>query len=202
MEDKKAELYRCGKELFSTKGFKDTNVADITKLAGVGVGTFYNYYSSKEKLFLEIYIDENSQMTKRILDRINMELEPEVLIKQLLAMNMEEMMANPILSQWYNRDVFSKIEKLYREENGLDSVDFMYHTFYVMVQKWQGEGKMRTDIDGEMIMAIFGAVIKIGFYKEEIGLKFFPRLQDLLTDFVLKGLTDCRGAGDGAKTPA
>ncbi len=202
MEDKKAELYRCGKELFSTKGFKDTNVADITKLAGVGVGTFYNYYSSKEKLFLEIYIDENSQMTKRILDRINMELEPEVLIRQLLAMNMEEMMANPILSQWYNRDVFSKIEKLYREENGLDSVDFMYHTFYVMVQKWQAEGKMRTDIDGEMIMAIFGAVIKIGFYKEEIGLKFFPRLQDLLTDFVLKGLTDCRGAGDGAKTPA
>lgn len=43
MEDKKMELFNRGKELFSAKGFKDTNVADITKMAGVSVGTFYNY---------------------------------------------------------------------------------------------------------------------------------------------------------------
>ena len=49
MQDKKAEIYKSAKELFSSKGFKDTNVSDITKQAGMAVGTFYNYYSSKEK---------------------------------------------------------------------------------------------------------------------------------------------------------
>jgi len=29
-----------------------------------------------------------------------------------------------------------------------------------------------------------------GYNKEEIGLQYFPELQDHLTDFVLKGLTD------------
>ena len=201
MEDKRAELYKCGKELFSQKGFKDTNVADITKLAGMSVGSFYNYYPSKESLFMNIFLDENQKLSKGLLESIDMNLPPAMLIRQLLEMNMERMAANPILCQWYNRDVFAKIEKLYREENGLGSVDFLYHTFYVMVQKWQAEGRMRTDISGEMIMAMFGAIIKIGFYKEEIGLKFFPQLQDYLTDFVLLGLTDSRYTGGGMKTP-
>ena len=41
-------------------------------------------------------------------------------------------------------------------------------------------------------MAIFGAIIRIGYHKEEIGLAYFPALQDYLTEFVLKGLTDVR----------
>lgn len=48
MEDKKADIFNCGKELFSSKGFKDTNVSQIA------VG-YINYYSSKKKLFLDIY---------------------------------------------------------------------------------------------------------------------------------------------------
>jgi hypothetical protein len=42
-----------------------------------------------------------------------------------------------------------------------------------------------------MIMAIFGAIIRIGYHKEEIGLQYFPELQDYITEFVLKGLTEC-----------
>ena len=202
VEDKRTELYRCAKELFSKKGFKDTNVADITKAAGFGVGTFYNYYSSKEKLFMEIYMEENNHLSKDLLASIDLSQEPITLIKQLLILNMEKMLANPILCQWYNRDVSGRIEKLFREETGSEANNFLYQTFYVLVQKWQAEGKMRSDIDSEMIMAIFGAIIKIGFYKEEIGLKYFPQLQDYLTEFVLKGLTDCRGAGNGNKAPA
>lgn len=40
MEDKKTKIYDCGKEIFSNKGFKDTNVSDITKKAGIAIGTF------------------------------------------------------------------------------------------------------------------------------------------------------------------
>lgn len=46
MPDKKEELFRADRELFYSKGFKDVNVSEITKIAGVAVGTFYNYYSS------------------------------------------------------------------------------------------------------------------------------------------------------------
>lgn len=191
MENKKAELFRSGKELFSTKGFKDTNVADITKTAGVSVGTFYNYYPSKEKLFMEIFAEENVKLMKSIMGSVDLNDDPVELVKRILVINLEGMKANPILSQWYNRDVFNKIERLYREENGLQAVDFLYGEFIELVQKWQSEGKMRSDISSEMIMAMFEAIIRIGSHKEEIGLQYFPGLQEYMAEFVLKGLTDC-----------
>ena len=192
MEDKKTVLFNCAKELFATRGFKGTNVADITKQAGFSVGTFYNYYPSKDKLFVEILEQETSVLMKHIMKSVNLDDDPVKLIKQLLVLNMEGMLSNPILSQWYNPDVYNKIEKLFREEDGLQAIDFLYRDFLKLVQKWQAEGKMRSDISSEMIMAIFGAIIRIGYHKEEIGLKYFPELQDHLTDFVLKGLTDCQ----------
>jgi len=191
MEDKKKLLYDCANELFATKGFKDTSVADITQMAGVSVGTFYNYYPSKDRLFIEIFLRENTGMMKGLMRSIDSDDEPAIFIKKLLAMNMEAMQSNPILSQWYSPEVYSKIEKLFREVNGLQTGDFLYMDFIKQVKKWQAEGKMRSDISSEMIMAIFGAIIRIGFLKEEIGLQYFPGVQDLMTDFVLKGLTDC-----------
>ena len=35
---------------FSKKGYKDTSVADIMSTADLGIGTFYNYFNSKEDL--------------------------------------------------------------------------------------------------------------------------------------------------------
>lgn len=186
--DKKAEILKCGKELFSTRGFKDTNVADITKMAGMATGTFYNYYPSKDKLFMEIYIEENSKLKKSIMESLNMEAGPIEIMKEMMFLNLQGMTANPILKEWYNREVFSKIEQSFREEDGLERVDFLYENFREVVKKWQAEGKMRSDIDAEMIMAIFSALTNVETHKEEIGFQYFPQLLEYLAEFVMKGL--------------
>ena len=190
MKNKQEILFDCARQLFATKGYRDTAVADITGLAGFAVGTFYRYYPSKDKLFFEILTAETTAMMKGILLTLNMDDDPVTLIKQLLTRNMEGMLSNPILVQWYQPDVYDKIETVFRQENGLDAMTFLYHDFFVLVQKWQSEGKMRTDISCEMIMAIFSAILHLGYHKEEIGLDYFPALQDHLTDFVLQGLTN------------
>lgn len=191
MIDKKKDILNCGRELFSSKGFKDTNVSDITKMTGIGVGTFYNYYPSKEKLFLEIFLEENVKLKKRIMESIDLDDDPLKVVKEVLSMNMSGIYTNPILRQWYNKDVFSKIERLYREEKGNSIVDFLYDSFAETIKKWQAEGKMRDDIDSELIMAFFAAIINIDTHKEEIGIQHFPHILDYIADFVMKGLTDC-----------
>ena len=47
---------------------------------------------------------------------------------------------------------------------------------------------MRDDIDSELIMAIFTALIVIDTHKEEIGLQYFPQILDYLTEFTMRGL--------------
>ena len=192
MEDKKADIFNCGKELFSSKGFKDTNVSDITKMAGIAVGTFYKYYSSKEKLFLEIFQNENVMLKQSIMKSVDLNEEPISLIKKLMSLNISGMNSNPILREWYNRDVFSKIEQEYREDNGVAKFDFVYNIFFELVNKWQAEGKIRKDIDGELIMGFFLSIINIDNHKEEIGLQHFPHIIDYLAEFIMKGLMDCQ----------
>lgn len=195
MDDKRSALYERAKELFGEKGFKDTGIADITRAAGVSVGTFYNCYPSKDRLFLEIFRDENVRLMREITSSIDPDAEPAALIREMMERNMRGMMKSPILRQWFDPDAFGRIERIFREEDGLGAMDFLYRDFIALVEKWQAQGRMRSDIDSGMIMAIFGAIIRIGHHREEIGLEYFPALQEHLTGFVLRGLTEGCGAG-------
>ncbi|MEK4259146.1 TetR/AcrR family transcriptional regulator [Paenibacillus sp. FSL R7-0163] len=191
MEDKKTKIYECAKELFSNKGFKDTNVSGITKMAGIAVGSFYNYYPSKEKLFMDIFLEENEKLKKSCMQSLDMSQSPLAVIRQMMALNLEGMIANPILKEWYNKSVFAKIEQLYREETNIQVNDFLYDSFHEIIKQWQADGKMRSDMDSKMIMMIFGAMINVETHKEEIGLEYFPQLLDNMLELIMKGLTDC-----------
>jgi AcrR family transcriptional regulator len=190
MVDKKAKILDSGKELFSTQGFKDTNVADITKKAGIATGTFYLYYPSKEELFMEIYLEENEKLKRAIMETVDPDGDPLTVLMELMQKNMQGMAANPILREWYNKDIFNKIEEKFRQQNGLEQVDFLYQSFIEIIQKWQADGKMRRDIDSEMIMALFSVVIIVDLHKDEIGFQYFPKIQEYLTEFIMNGLRD------------
>ena len=95
MTDKKTEILRCGKILFTEQGFKKTNVSQITEMAGVATGTFYLYYPSKESLFMEIYMEENKKLKRAIMEDVDMDDEPMQVIQELMQRNMEGMAATP-----------------------------------------------------------------------------------------------------------
>lgn len=188
--DKKQIIHDRAKELFTEKGFRDTNIAEIAKRAGIGVGTFYLNYPSKEKLFMEIFTEENCALKQRCLDALDFSERPETITAQMLKLNMEGIRENPILRLWYENGVAQKLEQLFREENTLGSLSFLYDTFLVVVERWQAEGKIRRDIDSRMIMMVFAAIVNTDTHKDEIGLEYFPELLRVMTELVMRGLTD------------
>lgn len=48
-------LADTAEKIFGTKGFFNASIVEITHKAGVAQGTFYNYFSSKEDIFLEVF---------------------------------------------------------------------------------------------------------------------------------------------------
>ena len=189
MADKKELIYKSGEKIFAQKGFKETNVSEITRDAGIGVGTYYSYYDSKEELFMEIYLDRNKKLKHKLMKNVDANGEPMEVIQSLMAQNYIAMMEDDILRQWYDRQAFMKVEEKYREEKGADEVGFVYDIFYDIFAKWQKEGKVRSDIDTELIMAMFGALITIDTHKEEVGAKYFPEIMSRLAEFIINGLT-------------
>ena len=191
MSDKKTDIFNSGRELFYSKGFKETNVSDIAKMAGIGVGTFYNYYSSKEKLFLEVYIKENEQVKKRIVESLDPNGDPVTVVQKFVTQMVSTMNSNLILKEWYNRDIFSELEQYYHQEER-NTECFMQSFCADLIKKWKAEGKIRNDLDDELVLAMFDSLAYIDTHKEEIGIHHFPQIIGYLAEFIMKGLTDYR----------
>jgi len=56
-EERRAELVKTARQLFSVKGVDQTSVSDIVKAVGVAQGTFYWYFSSKDEV-LNVVVEE------------------------------------------------------------------------------------------------------------------------------------------------
>ena len=55
------------RNLFSQKDFRSVTVREIARVAGVSIGTIYNYYENIDDLFLDIFIKSGEEVT-RLLD--------------------------------------------------------------------------------------------------------------------------------------
>ncbi|BCS88259.1 TetR/AcrR family transcriptional regulator [Pseudodesulfovibrio sediminis] len=64
------ELMASAIELFGSKGFSSTSVAEITDNAGYAKGSFYRHWNSKDELFLQIVEQKFKQYRATRHDRI------------------------------------------------------------------------------------------------------------------------------------
>jgi AcrR family transcriptional regulator len=191
MDDKQKEIFNSARKLFSLKGFKDTNVAEIAKDAGIGVGTFYNYYPSKEELFLKVFIEENMDLKRSMFQRVSPDDDLVTVTSKMMKEYIDAVNTNRILGEWYNQKLFSKLERYFSKKNGVRYLDdFMHGEIAGLIKKWKSEGKLRNDIDDGLILAMLYSVVYVDMHKTEIGIQHFPQIIALLYEFILKGLTD------------
>lgn len=60
-------ILNAAAQQFEVHGFANTSIAGIMQAAGLGVGTFYNYFSSKEEVLLTLAKNLREQVAKSIL---------------------------------------------------------------------------------------------------------------------------------------
>jgi len=53
-KEKREIILMSAAELFAKNGFHETNITDIAHSAGIGKGTVYEYFSSKDELYIEV----------------------------------------------------------------------------------------------------------------------------------------------------
>ena len=127
--DKKQALKTAAYEVFSKKGYKATGISEIARQAGMAVGSFYNYYESKEAIFLDIYIDENNRVRQAMIEELDWEIDMIDLISQLFAQSRTLISSNKILAEWYNPAIADELHSYYSSEEG--KVANPFHQFLV-----------------------------------------------------------------------
>ena len=128
-EDKKAALKSAALDIFGQKGYKATGISEIARQAKVAVGSFYNYYDSKEAIFLDVYIEENKRIRQKMMKEIDWQGEAVDLVAQLFAWSRRLISPNKILSEWYNPAISDYLRNYYDSENGKEENTF--HQFLI-----------------------------------------------------------------------
>lgn len=86
--DRKKEIFHAAFLVFLRSGFKDAKVENIAKEAGIGKGTIYHYFGSKEEILSQMtayYMDEYFEKIKEI---FSSQLEFKGMLNQWLEFNL------------------------------------------------------------------------------------------------------------------
>ena len=70
-QDKREAIMAAALGLFVERGFYGTAVPEIAERAGVGAGTIYRYFESKEALVNALYRTEKMRFAQNVVERVN-----------------------------------------------------------------------------------------------------------------------------------
>ncbi len=79
-EQTKEKILLCAEKVFSAKGYYEAQISDIARLAKIAKGTIYQYFESKEALFvflIERYVEEGERYVSLSLDDFLGDVNPQ-----------------------------------------------------------------------------------------------------------------------------
>lgn len=130
--NRKDALLKIGERLFSQHGYRDVSIRDITNAAGLGMGSFYTYFQSKEQLYDAIIDGIEERGIKDVERRVTSFRSPLFRLKALYRYATLSLRTNDILRGIYSGEkrylypglqarsqrgptLFSRIESLIEE---------------------------------------------------------------------------------------
>jgi AcrR family transcriptional regulator len=156
----RARLIEAARRIAATRGIEATPISEITEEAGVGVGSFYNHFATKEKL-LEAVISDTFEAHGAALDRIH---EGKDDIAEILAQNIRltvRMVDHDPIWGWFavrtglyapqlQSSLGGRLERDLRR--GFDAGRFASYDERTTVAAFGGAllGVMRTKLEGEL----------------------------------------------------
>jgi TetR/AcrR family fatty acid metabolism transcriptional regulator len=77
----KNRIYTSAIELMEQEGFDNITITDISEKAGVSVGAFYHYFSSKNDILAEIFRQADEYFSTKVVNALSRATVPEQIIE-------------------------------------------------------------------------------------------------------------------------
>jgi AcrR family transcriptional regulator len=97
-------LLRIGERLFAQHGYRDVGIKDITAAAGLGMGSFYTYFPSKEAFYSAILDSLEERGVRDVEKHVNSLRSPLFRLKALFRYTVLSLRSNEILRGIYRRE--------------------------------------------------------------------------------------------------
>ena len=141
-DKRRAEIVRACRELYQTMSFKDITIKEISKYTSFSRPSIYNYFTTKESIFLEIFREEyalwcddmdtiitkyKKLSVKKFTDKLAQTLENRPVLLKLLSMNLYDLEENCSLTD------LTTFKREYRR--ALDTVERLLTVYFPRMHK-------------------------------------------------------------------
>lgn len=150
-ELKRRQIINVASQMFAKSGYKDTNIAEIARTAGVSEGTIYEYYQNKENLLINIPEDKLCKLLAQL--RNTPENELRKIIHALFNFHNEDRNYSTILVLMLrpNKNFY------YSESNKI--LDEIFEVIQKNIHIGQKDGSFKKDLDPSVYRALlFGSI--------------------------------------------
>ncbi len=161
--DKRDAYLQVGEKLFSRYGYRDVSIQDITQAAGMGTGSFYNYFRSKEVFYgaiIDVIEQQGMQKTDRILSRLQSPLSKLKAIARFSTLGIRR---NPILRGIITRDrkyTYPGLEARLADKNSL--AEHLQEAIGDIIREGSNKRVFRSGLfhnPKAMVIAIYNAIL-------------------------------------------
>ncbi|MEF8973577.1 MAG: TetR/AcrR family transcriptional regulator [Haloarcula sp.] len=184
----RADLLDAGRELFAQYGLGKTTIADLTSEVGIGTSTFYQFFDSKEALYLAV-LDREGEAIARRLNKTGVidGDDPETVVREFLCFLFDEIETNPLVRQLVVSDELDRLRE-YRtpEEREAERAEEV-ETIRAFTDPFVERGAVHGE-DPELVARAVGAVPYLTLHEEDIGTDHYPDVREFIIETFARGL--------------
>ncbi|GGC92596.1 TetR/AcrR family transcriptional regulator [Halopseudomonas salina] len=158
IKDKRTAILQAALKVFAEGGVNGVPMPVLAEQAGVGTGTIYRYFSSKEVLVNELFREEKLNLNKRLYANLDKSLTP----KESFALVWERMVAYTREAPESYRFMELQDHRPYLDEQSRTMEHEAIAPILAYYRRLQEQGVYREDIRAEVLMAlIWGAFVNL-----------------------------------------
>ncbi|KTG11630.1 hypothetical protein AUR64_00100 [Haloprofundus marisrubri] len=180
------ELVDVGRELFAQYGLSKTTIADLTEPVGVAPSTFYQFFDSKEALYLHILEGEGERLVARLHESLADVDDAETGIRTLLDVVMGELETNPLIRALVSADELGHLQSQFTDAEAADARAQKTALLESFLDQWEETGLL-ADEGPSVVADVLRAATFVTLYREEFD--DYGRVRDALVDVVAVGVT-------------
>lgn len=191
-ESEKEQIRQClltrGKELFMQYGLAKTSIDDLVQACGIGKGSFYKFFSSKEELFYVILNGQEEIRNRLIVEHLKEDLPPKELIASFFRLAYRLADENSLVQQWLQEGEAERIMRKLPKHLIQNSAQDHIEKGRIFVQTLMQRGVLKEG-DPEVIEGVLRAVLMLSLLQDRLGKELFPKIMDVIIDCVAESLT-------------
>lgn len=184
-------LLETGRELFTRQGLRKTSLEDLVAPTGMAKSSFYQFFDSKEDLYLELMLQEAGPVKRRVIDKaLRSTSDTRDGLRRFLRATLDELSTNPLWRRLTTHpDEMAAVARRLDPERAAAMDDNPATALAEFIVERQREHEL-VDADPAVVVGVLQTVLLVPLHAERLGDPAnYSKIVDLLIDIVTAGLT-------------